>query len=277
MIKACVIGHPVAHSRSPLIHGYWLRQYDIDGAYERRDVEPGSLASFLESLANSPYTGCNVTLPHKEEAARLVQHVAPKAKRLGSLNTVYVRNGETHGTTTDGEGFFANLLAHVPSFEAKGKTALVLGAGGSARAVVGELLDRNFAAVIVANRTASRAAEFRDAFGDRIWPCSAGEAASMAKHANLLINTTSQGMNGIDDVDLPLENLPPGAVVADIVYIPLKTALIQRAQVLGFATVPGLGMLLHQAVPGFELWFGVRPQVTNELHDLVAADIQKTS
>lgn len=271
--KACVIGWPISHSRSPLIHGYWLKRYGIDGSYERVPVTPEALADFFTSLGAQGYAGCNVTLPHKEGAFRSVRIADNATQRLGVVNTVFHRDGELWGTSTDGEGFIANLTAHLPDWQPKSQVSVVLGAGGAARAIVGALLDAGNSRIIILNRTLARAEELRRDFGNRIEsrPWENGEA--VLADADLLVNTTSLGMSGQPPLLLDLAHLPKSAVVTDIVYAPLETDLLIRAKARGNRTVPGLGMLLHQAVRGFELWFGRRPEVTNELHDLVARDI----
>ncbi|MGE3877190.1 MAG: shikimate dehydrogenase [Parvibaculaceae bacterium] len=271
--KACVIGWPIAHSRSPLIHGYWLKRYGIDGSYERIAVPPAELPDFLGSLADKAYAGCNVTLPHKEGAFRAV-HIADEAtRRLGVVNTVFLRDGGLWGTSTDGEGFLANLTAHVPDWRAKDRTIVILGAGGAARAIVGALLDAGSRRLLVANRTPARAEELRRGFGSRVEPRDWRDVGKLLEDADLLVNTTSLGMTGQPPLALDLTRLPRSAIVTDIVYTPLETALLAEARARGNVVVPGLGMLLHQAVRGFELWFGRRPEVTRELHDLVARDI----
>jgi shikimate dehydrogenase len=271
--KACVIGWPVSHSRSPLIHGYWLKRYGIDGTYERIAVPPAELAAFLNALADKGYVGCNVTLPHKEGAFRAVRIADEATLRLRVVNTVFRRDGELWGTTTDGEGFLANLTALVPNWRADNRTVVILGAGGAARAILGALLDAGSRRVLVVNRTLARAEELRHEFGSRVEPYDWRDVAKLLQDADLLVNTTSLGMTGQPPVELDLAHLPRASVVADIVYTPLETELLSRARGRGNIVVPGLGMLLHQAVRGFELWFGRRPEVTPELHDLVARDI----
>jgi shikimate dehydrogenase len=271
--KACVIGWPISHSRSPLIHRYWLERYGIDGTYEKIAVPPAELSAFLGSLADRGYAGCNVTLPHKEDAFRAVRIADDATLHLGVVNTLFQRDGELWGTSTDGEGFLANLAAHVPDWRAANRTVVVLGAGGAARAIVGALLDAGSSRVVVANRTPARAEELRRDFGPRIEPRDWRDAGMLLEAADLLVNTTSLGLTGQAPLTLDLAHLPRSAIVADIVYTPLETDLLKRSRALGNAVVPGLGMLLHQAVRGFELWFGRRPQVTPELHDLVARDI----
>ncbi len=271
--KACVIGWPIGHSRSPLIHGYWLKRYGIAGSYERIPVKPEELSDFFARLARQGFAGCNVTLPHKEAAFRAVRTADAATSRLGVVNTVFERNGELWGTSTDGEGFLASLAASLPGWRVKDRTVVILGAGGATRAIVGALVDGGSARIIIANRTRARAEELKRDFGPGIEPRDWAEAPGVLGSADLLINTSSLGMMGQPPLAIDLGNLPKSAVVTDIVYTPLETDLLKRARARGNEVVPGLGMLLHQAVRGFELWFGIRPEVTAELYDLVAADI----
>jgi shikimate dehydrogenase len=271
--KACVIGWPISHSRSPLIHGYWLSHYGIAGSYERIPVPPEGLSDFLAQLVQRGFAGCNVTLPHKEAAFRAVRIADGATERLGVVNTVFARDGELWGTSTDGEGFLASLAASLPRWRAKDRTVVILGSGGAARAIVGALVDQGSQRIIIANRTRARAEELRRDFGSSIEPRDWTETSDVLGFADLLINATSLGMTGQPALKIDLGNLPKTAVVTDIVYTPLETDLLRRARRLGNATVPGLGMLLHQAVRGFELWFGIRPEVTADLYDLIARDI----
>jgi shikimate dehydrogenase len=273
--KACVIGWPVSHSRSPLIHGYWLERYGIDGSYERVAVAPEEVANFLRRLGDNGYAGCNVTLPHKQAAFRAVRCADDATARLGVVNTVFHRDGGLWGTSTDGEGFLANLSSHVPGWRAVHGNTLILGAGGAARAIVGALLDAGSRRLVVVNRSLARAQELARDFGPRIEPREWTEVVTVLADADLVVNTTSLGMTGQPPLALDLGPLPKSAVVADIVYTPLETDLLRRARARGNPVVPGLGMLLHQAVRGFELWFGRRPEVTPELHDLIARDIEQ--
>ncbi len=271
MIKACVIGSPIMHSRSPLIHGFWLKQLGVAGRYERILVEPPDLKDFLTQLRANGYVGCNVTLPHKETALAFIDRIDESVKAIGALNTVYVKSGQTHATSTDGEGFLQNLIASVPNYDIARKNIILLGAGGSAKALIERLLRANVRSITVANRTLARAQDLTVLFGQKIIPVE--PSALNLKFCDVLVNTTSQGMSGQPELDIDISTLPSHAVVADIVYVPLKTNLIHSAETLGFRTVPGLGMLLHQAVRGFELWFGVKPVVTPELYNLIAHDI----
>lgn len=273
MKKACVIGWPINHSRSPIIHNYWLKQFGIDGLYERVAVEPKNLHDFIRDLEHKGYQGCNVTIPHKEAVVSAVDDYDTTVAQTGSLNTVYLKNSEILGTSTDGDGFLNNILAHHPDFQIQDKTVFVIGAGGSAKAICQKLISANVKTIYVLNRTVERALELQKQFGQTIQIVQTSEVGERLKISDLLVNTTSQGMSGQPPLDLNIDSLPNHAIVADIVYIPLKTKLIERAEARNLKTVPGLGMLLHQAVEGFEKWFGVRPVVTQELYDLVESDI----
>ena len=273
MKKACVIGWPVAHSRSPLIHNYWLKHYGLEELYERREVRPEQLADFLENLEAYGYVGCNVTIPHKEAALHTIKNVDDLVRRIGSLNTVYLENGETHATSTDGDGFYSNLVASADGISLKGKRAIVLGAGGSAKAIVERLLRAGMAEILVMNRTSMRIDDLKKLFGAKIQALSQDRFVTESKTTALLVNTTSLGMHGQSPLVIDLSSLPPYAVIADLVYVPLQTELLKAAKARGLRSVGGLGMLLHQAVDGFEKWFGVRPEVTTELYSHVARDI----
>ena len=271
--RACVIGNPIAHSRSPLIHGYWLNKYGISGSYERVKVTPNRLETFLDELRNGRWAGCNVTIPLKERAFELVDMSEEQTSRLKSVNTVYMADGKLCGISTDGAGFMASLHNTVPDWQSRSQKVTILGAGGAARALVAALVDAGVAGITIANRTVVRAeaisADYAGIVSGVAWDGIAGSLGD----TDLLINSTSLGMTGQPPLDLPLKALKSHAVVADIVYAPLETDLLQRAAGLGHRCVDGLGMLLHQAVPGFEKWFGVKPEVTTELRDMVAADV----
>jgi len=275
MKKACVIGWPIAHSRSPLIHNYWLAKYGLEGLYERRAVSPQELPEFLQNLAGHGYIGCNVTIPHKEAALQYIHHIDDVVRRTGSLNTVYLVGSQTHATSTDGEGFYQNLIATVPGLSLQGKRAILLGAGGAAKAIIERLLRAEIAEIAVINRTPERIQELKASFGSAISILQPDHFVTESKSAALLVNATSQGMTGQPRLDIDLSALPSESVVADLVYVPLETDLLKAAKARGLRTVGGLGMLLHQAVNGFEKWFGVRPEVTPELYNRVAADIEK--
>ncbi|MFK8254054.1 shikimate dehydrogenase [Ancylobacter terrae] len=271
--RVCIIGHPVAHSRSPLLHGYWLRHYGIDGSYGREDVPPERIGDFLTGFAASGYVGANVTVPHKEAAFAAVAAADDVAQALGAVNTLWLENGRLVGANTDQHGFLANLDAGAPGWDTRATAAVVLGAGGAARAIVHGLLARGIARVAVVNRTPERAQALRARFGSGVEPAGWDDLPQLLAGAGLLVNTTSLGMKGQPPLDIDLSPLPADAVVSDAVYVPLETPLIRAARARGLATVDGLGMLLHQAVPGFERWFGIRPEVTTELRDLAVADL----
>ncbi|HSI39693.1 MAG TPA: shikimate dehydrogenase [Xanthobacteraceae bacterium] len=271
--RVCIIGHPVAHSRSPLVHGYWLAQHGIDGAYGREDVPAERIGDFLQDLQSLGYVGGNVTVPHKEAAYAACTERDPVASALRAVNTLWLEGGRLCGANTDVHGFLANLDERAPGWDRALDTALVLGAGGAARAVLHGLLSRGVGRVALANRTLGRAQALAAHFGPRVEPLELRDAPGRLAGCRLVVNTTALGMAGKQPLELDLSPLSPDAVVADIVYVPLETPLLRAAKARGLATVDGLGMLLHQAVPGFERWFGVRPTVTPELRALILADI----
>ncbi len=273
MIKVCVVGWPINHSRSPLIHNHWIKTYGIDALYEKRPVAPQDLAAFLTNMREQGYIGCNVTIPHKEASIQSIDQPDDRVKRIGALNTVFHRDGKSSATSTDGDGFMQNLASHVPGITPKDKTITILGAGGAARAIVDRLLEEAPTTIYIANRTPDRGKQIEEDFGPVVKSITLESLPKFLPQTDLLVNATSLGMNGHDPLNVELSLLPKSAVVADIVYAPLKTDLIDAAEKMGLRTVPGLGMLLHQAVGGFELWFGVKPEVTEELYGLVARDI----
>ena len=270
---ACLIGWPAAHSRSPLIHHYWLRTLGIEGGYSIEAVPPEGFAEFVLHLSAHGFVGANVTLPHKERALALSKPDA-RALSVGAANTLWYEGGELHSTNTDIEGFINNLDACAPGWD-KASDALVLGAGGSSRAVVFGLLERGIKRVHLANRTIERARALAGQFGAHVHPVAWEAIKDVLPRAGLLVNTTSLGMRGQPPLQIDVGLLPPHAVVADLVYVPLQTPLLAAARGRGLQVADGLGMLLHQAVRGFELWFGQRPQVTPELRALVEADLAK--
>ena len=272
MQRACVIGWPVEHSRSPLIHRYWLKQYGIDGAYEKEAVQPKDLARFLGSLAAHGYAGANVTLPHKEAALRLSAVADEAARAIGAANTLWLdQAGRLSAGNTDAYGFMTNLAAEVPDWNRGRRPVMVLGAGGAARAILHGLLNEGAQRILLANRTRNRAEGLAQAFGPSVHVVDWEDRHRSLAGCGLLVNATSLGMTGKETLDIDLEALPADAVVADIVYSPLETKLLAAARARGNRVVDGLGMLLHQAVPGFERWFGVRPEVTPALRAYVAA------
>lgn len=270
--KAGVMGWPIAHSRSPALHGWWLAQYGIDGAYVPMAVRPEDLGTALRALPVLGFAGCNLTIPHKEPAVALVDRVDGVASRIGAVNTIVVgEDGTLEGRNTDGYGFLANLRDGERGWSARRGTAVLIGAGGAARAIIVALLDDGAPEIRVVNRTAGRAAALAAEFGPRITPVAWDERAEALAGTTLLVNTTSQGMDGEKPLDLPLDRLPRDALVNDAVYIPLETPLLAAARRRGNNVVDGLGMLLHQAQPGFAAWFGVVPAVTPALRQAVLA------
>ena len=270
---ACLIGWPAAHSRSPLIHHYWLRTLGIKGGYNIEAVPPEGFAEFVLHLSSHGFVGANVTLPHKERALALTVPDA-RASAVGAANTLWYEGGELRSTNTDIEGFINNLDASAPGWQAA-TDALVLGAGGASRAVVFGLVERGVRRVHVANRTFERAGVLADRFGGNVRAIPRTAVGDLLPRAGLLINTTSLGMHGQPALEVDVGLLPTHAVVSDLVYAPLRTPLLAAASARGLKTADGLGMLLHQAVRGFELWFGQRPAVTPELRALVEADLTK--
>jgi shikimate dehydrogenase len=270
---ACLIGWPAAHSRSPLIHHYWLRTLQIEGGYNIEAVPPEGFAEFVLHLSTHGFVGANVTIPHKERALELSLPDA-RARAVGAANTLWYDDGELRSTNTDIEGFISNLDACAPGWDAA-PDALVLGAGGSSRAVVFGLLERGIERVHLANRTLERARVLAARFGANVHPVAWDAIGALLPRTGLLVNTTSLGMHGQPALDLDVGLLPQHAIVADLVYVPLETPLLAAAKTRGLKTADGLGMLLHQAVRGFELWFGRRPEVTPELRALVEADLTK--
>lgn len=276
--RAFVIGHPIAHSRSPLIHGYWLRKYGLDGTYEAIDIAPVDLAGFVARLRGGEFVGGNVTIPHKQAIFSLCDSVADAALQIGAVNTLVGENGRIVGTNTDWSGFATNLDAQAPGWDKGLRKAIVLGAGGAARAVVLALIRRGFAEIVILNRTRERAVDLVGDFAalapDRLHAGTLSEFVQFAPIADLVVNTTVIGMHGSRFADLDLSLLPDTALVNDIVYIPLETELLAKARQRGLKTADGLGMLLHQAVPGFAAWFGVTPEVTQDLRQTIERSLE---
>ena len=269
---ACVIGWPVGHSRSPLIHNYWIKQHGLDAEYRREAVAQEQFNDFITHLAARGYVGANVTVPHKE-AALALSEPDDRARAVGAVNTLWLDGARLRSTNTDVEGFIGNLDATAPGWDHGLQSALVLGAGGAARAVVFGLLERGIGRIFLVNRTAERAAALRTQFGDRVMLARWSDLDGLMAEAGLLVNTTSLGMTGQPSLAIDLARLPAGAVVSDLVYAPLETALLAAARSRRLRAVDGLGMLLHQAGGGFQRWFGMRPQVTEALRALVEADL----
>lgn len=267
-----VIGHPIGHSRSPKIHGHWLKAYGLAGSYEAIDVAPSDLAGFIADLQENGFRGGNVTIPHKEAVFELVDKIDPAAGQIGAVNTLWFEDGRLWGGNTDAHGFAANLDEYAPGWAGNGPV-VVLGAGGAARAIIHALKERGVRDIRIVNRTLERAHELRDRFGDGVSAHRLEAAGELLSDAGLLVNTTALGMHGNEGLPADPAALPDGAIVTDIVYVPLETPLLAAARGRGLKCVDGLGMLLHQAVPGFERWFGKRPVVTSELRNLVLADL----
>ncbi len=272
-VQAFVIGQPIAHSRSPLIHRHWLKLAGVQGDYTAIDVASEGLGSFLTRVRGGEFVGGNVTIPHKEEVFKRVAAADTAATAIGAVNTLWTEAGKLIGGNTDAYGFAANLDARASEWR-DATTALIIGAGGASRAVVKALRDAKIGKIMVANRTAERAGELALAFPG-VKPVAFDQIEAVLGHADLLINTTSLGMGGYPRFELGLDALSDQTIVADIVYTPLVTPLLAKAGARGLKTVDGLGMLLHQAVPGFERWFGIRPKVTPELRQLIEADLGK--
>jgi len=270
---ACVMGWPVTHSRSPLIHGTWIELNGIAGVYRHEEVRPESFPAFLTNLAAHGYVGGNVTVPFKEVALTLTEP-DERASAIGAANTVWLEGNQLRATNTDATGFIDCLDHATPGWDTSPGSAVVIGAGGAARGIVFGILERGIERIYVANRTQARAEALRHQYGARIYPTQWHDIPRVLGEAGLLVNTTSLGMVGQTSLDLDLRPLPDHAVVADAVYAPLMTPLLRSAERRGLRIADGLGMLLYQAVPGFELWFGVRPEVTAELRALVARDLE---
>jgi shikimate dehydrogenase len=275
--RAFVIGHPIRHSRSPLIHGYWLDRYDIEGSYEAIDVAPEAMPAFFERIRSGEFAGGNVTVPLKELAFSLCDTRDVDTAHIGAFNTLSSfateRGRAVHGTNTDHYGFLANLDAAAPGWDSGLQSAIVLGAGGAARGVASALNSRSIPAIHILNRTADKADALAKELGGQLLGGPLASFAALAPAAGMLVNTTTIGMQNSRFENLPLDLLPGSALVTDIVYTPLETPLLADARALGLQTVDGLGMLLHQAVPGFEAWFGVRPEVTPELRRRIEATL----
>ena len=273
MKRAFVIGHPIAHSRSPLIHNHWLKAHGIEGSYEAIDVAPDDLGAFFERVRGGEFVGGNITIPHKEAGFALCDEVEPLAETIGAVNTLVRRGRRLAGRNTDYLGFLGNLDQAAPGWSDGLTDAIVLGAGGAARAILVALKSRDVGTIHLLNRTVGKAEDLALELGGRIACGPLGDFAARAPTSRLVVNTSSVGMHGTRFEGLDLSLLPADALVTDIVYVPLETPLLADARLRGLRTVDGLGMLLHQAVPGFEAWFGVRPEVTPELRKLIEATL----
>jgi len=273
--RCFVVGHPIAHSRSPLIHGEWLRQYQLAGSYERVDVAPSELPGFIARLRDGEFAGGNVTVPHKEAVMALVDGISDAGRAVGAVNTLWRDGGRILADNTDVPGFLAHLDATVPGWQGRVGTALILGAGGAARGICYGLRSRGVGRIFIVNRSRERADELAAALGRPLETGDWGQRDRLVGQADLIVNTTALGMQGKPALEIDLSGLRPGTIVDDIVYAPLKTALLADAERRGGIPVDGLGMLLHQAAPGFTRWFGVTPKVTPALRALIEADILK--
>jgi len=271
---ACIVGWPVAHSRSPIIHGYWLKKYAIAGSYTRRAVPPGEEVAFFGRLREEGLVGCNVTIPHKGAALAAAHASTEGARAVGVANTLWLEGDRLWADNTDGAGFLQHLRATVPTFAPGTSAVAVLGAGGGARGVIHGLLQAGGREVRLFNRTRDRADAVARHFARGVKAYDWQERADRSRDVGLLINATSLGMQGAPALEMPLAQLDARCIVADLVYVPLETPLLAAARERGLAAVDGLGMLLHQAVPGFKRWFGVTPEVTDELRAIIVANIE---
>ena len=271
-VMAGVMGWPVAHSRSPVIHNHWIRQYGLNGTYGLFPVEPQNIDDAIRGLKALGLAGCNITIPHKVEAMKRMDWVDPLAQRMGAINTIVVQaDGALHGYNNDGFGFIQSLRDDKPDWRADAGPITVLGAGGAARAIVLSLIDEGASEIRLINRTRAKADALAQEFGQVVTAYDWSERHDALAGCALLINTTNQGMHGQPDLDLQLDQLPTSALVADAIYIPLETALLAQARQRGNTSVNGLGMLLNQARPAFKAWFGVMPEITPELRQAIIA------
>lgn len=275
LTKAFVAGYPIRHSRSPLIHNYWLSKRGIEGSYELKEVHPDTLAQFIGKMRSGEerFIGGNFTIPHKEAICRLADVLDPVAEEIGAANTLWIEEGRIHVTNTDGYGFAANLDSTYPQWGMH-KKAIIYGAGGASRAVVQAVRDKGYTEIHVLNRTVARAQELSDHFGEKVFAHPLDALGELMKGSGLFVNTTSLGMKDDQVPDIDFTQMAEGALVTDIVYVPLKTRFLSQAEEQGLATVDGLGMLLHQAAPGFEKWFGQKPDVDEELRTIIVKDLE---
>ena len=275
MKRACVIGWPIEHSRSPLIHRHWLKTYGIDGVYTKEAVKPEDVERFLRTLGARGIAGCNVTVPHKEAAFAISDIKDASAQAVAAANTVWLEDGSIACANTDTYGFMMHLTLSAPRWRMTGGPVLILGAGGAARAIVYGFLEAGVKSIAVANRSRDRADALAAHFGSFVFPVDWNDRNMIAAEADIVVNTTTLGMKGVGNPEIDFAGRrKSGGVAADIVYVPLETPFLKSAREYGLTCVDGLGMLLHQAVPGFERWFGVRPEVTEDLRALVVSDIE---
>lgn len=274
MKRACIIGWPVEHSRSPMIHGHWIERYGIAGEYVKRAVKPEDVRQFLNHLQEEGFAGCNVTVPNKEQAYAAAGWLDPSAKAVGAANTIWLEDGIVCAANSDTYGYIAHLDANAPQWRRLDGPVTVLGAGGTARALTFGFLEAGVSEVRIVARTVARGDVIARHFGRGV-KVVAWEARDMAAvDSRLIVNTTTLGMKGVGSPDIDLARCRSTTIVSDVVYIPLETPFLAAARQCGLSTVDGLGMLLHQAVPGFEKWFGVRPEVTPELRNILVRDIE---
>ena len=273
-LLAAVMGWPVMHSRSPMLHNHWLAEHGLAGAYVPLAIAPGALGPALRALHPLNFAGCNLTIPHKQEALAIVDEIDETARRIGAISCVTVRaDGSLHGANTDCYGFIENIAEAEPGFSFDSSPVVVMGAGGGARAVVWALAQRGAKEIRLVNRTFSRAQKLADDFGAPVRAIDWAQRHEALEGARLLVNTTSQGMVGMEPLDLALETLPSAALVVDIIYTPLETPLLAAARLRGNRTLNGLGMLLHQGRPAWKSWFGIEPKVTQRLRALIEASL----
>ena len=274
MIRACVIGWPIEHSRSPLIHGHWLKVYGIEGSYTKVAVNPDNAADFLRKLGENGLAGCNVTVPLKEVAFSVADQREDSALAVGAANTIWLESGKICAANTDTYGFMTHLDTAAPGWQENRRPVAILGAGGAARAIAHGFQQAGLNDVVILNRTCERAEALVADLGEGLGVADWSERTRCADWASVVVNTTTIGMKGVGELGIEFTNAHPDCIVADIVYVPLETRLLHDARVHGLKTVDGLGMLLHQAVPGFERWFGVRPEVTPQLRQIILDDLE---
>lgn len=274
MRRACVVGSNISHSRSPVIHGYWINEHRLDACYEIRDISHEELPDVFDEIRKGQLQGCNVTVPFKEAVTDFLDASDPPAKITGSVNTIYMKDRLVRGTSTDGSGYMAHLVGTHPGIDLSSTSVLLLGAGGAARSILGGLVDSGAKHIFVSNRTPENAVELAGLFPHKASAVDSNLAEEVVANADLIINTTSLGTGGKGAYAFDMQATKPTCIISDIVYAPLETPMLAQARKLGRPTLDGLGMLLHQAVKGFELWFGVTPDVTPELRRIVEADLQ---
>ncbi|WP_424983356.1 shikimate dehydrogenase [Maritalea sp. S77] len=273
-LQAFVTGNPIKHSKSPLLHGYWLKKYNISGTYSAIETDEQTLPKLIEQVRNGELRGGNVTIPHKQLAFDLCDQHTDTAKKIGAVNTIWAENGKIMGDNSDEYGFLANLTHQLPHWDLHKECAIILGAGGAARAILAALVDKGFKTIYLLNRTFARAEQLASEFDGPIVPQTLDQFDQLAPQADFVVNTSSIGMHGSRFDQLDVHKLPENAIVTDIVYTPLMTPLLQDAEARGLKIATGLGMLLHQAVPGFEIWFGQKPEVDEDLIQYMLAEIK---